>query len=67
MAILALRLQCALQNAATGRQRDVLLRAQGGHAECVSVLHDTKLTVPCLGWQDQLPPVAHCGVERADS
>ena len=67
MAILALRLQCALQNAAAGRQRDVLLPAQGGQAEWDSVLHPTKLKVPCLGWQDHLQPVAHLGVEFADS
>ena len=67
MAVLALRLQCALQNAAAGRQRDVLLHAQCGHAEWVSVLHGTKLKVPFLEGQDRLPPVAHLGVEFADS
>ena len=67
MAVLALRLKCALQNAATGRQRDVLLLAQCRHAEWVSVLHTTKLKVSCLEWQDRLPPVAHLGIEPADS
>ena len=67
MAILALRLQWALQNAATGRQSDVLLPAQGGQAEWVSALHGTKLRVPYLEWQDRLPPVAHLGIEPADS